>query len=159
RVAVLPPEAMLERLQLRLPVLSHGARDAPARHHTLQATIAWSYDLLSESEQRLFRWLSVFRGGCTLAMAEAVCDSATAFDDLPPLIEHSRVQVTDDAAEPRYVMLVTVGVSASEQLEAAGESELARRRHAHAIVGLAEDAEPHLVSAERVPWLRRIDVE
>jgi predicted ATPase/class 3 adenylate cyclase/predicted negative regulator of RcsB-dependent stress response len=74
RVRLLPPQAMLARLERRLPLLTGGARDLPARHQTLRAAIAWSYDLLTPDEQRLFRRLAVFVGGCTLEAAEAVCN-------------------------------------------------------------------------------------
>ena len=73
RVRLLPPEAMLPRLEHRLPLLTGGARDLPARQQTLRSAIAWSHDLLSPEEQRLFRRLTVFVGGCTLEAAEAVC--------------------------------------------------------------------------------------
>jgi predicted ATPase len=76
RVRMLPPEAMLARLEQRLPFLTRGARDAPARQRTLGDTIAWSYDLLDPSDQTLFRRLSVFAGGCTLDAAEAVANPA-----------------------------------------------------------------------------------
>ena len=74
RVRLLPPQAMLARLEQRLPLLTGGARDAPARQQTLRDTIAWSYDLLAPEEQTLFRRLAVFAGGCTLEAAEAVAN-------------------------------------------------------------------------------------
>jgi predicted ATPase len=76
RTAMLPPQALLARLEPRLGLLTGGPRDAPARLRTMRDAIAWSHDLLSEEEQRLFRCLAVFVGGCTLAAAEAVCQGA-----------------------------------------------------------------------------------
>ena len=73
RIKLLPPQALLARLGQRLAVLTSGARDVPARQQTLRNTIKWSYDLLDAQEQRLFRRLSVFVGGCTLEAIEAVC--------------------------------------------------------------------------------------
>src|SRR5207248_4108425 len=73
RIKLLSPPALLSRLERRLPLLTGGARDMPARQQTLRNTIAWSYDLLEEPEQRLFRRLSVFVGGFSLEAAEAVC--------------------------------------------------------------------------------------
>ena len=75
---MLPPQAMLARLEHRLPFLTGGARDAPARQRTLRDTIAWSYDLLEPDEQTLFRRLAVFAGGCTLEAAEAVGNRRSA---------------------------------------------------------------------------------
>src|SRR5947199_8457007 len=72
RIKLLPPRALLARLGQRLQMLTSGARDVPARHQTLRHTIAWSYDLLDAQEQRLFRRLAVFVGGCTLEAVEAV---------------------------------------------------------------------------------------
>ncbi len=74
RVKLLGPEQLLERIAQRLDLLK-GARDADERHATLRATIAWSYDLLDDDEQRLFARLAVFRGGCTLDNAEQVCEA------------------------------------------------------------------------------------
>ena len=72
RVAVLPPAALLTRLEHRLPLLTGGARDLPDRHRTLRNAITWSHDLLSPGEQRIFRQVAVFAGGCTLEAAEAI---------------------------------------------------------------------------------------
>src|SRR6266568_96693 len=65
RSKLLPPQALLKRLSHRLEVLTGGAQDLPARQQTLRNTLQWSYDLLTQQEQRLFRWLSIFVGGCT----------------------------------------------------------------------------------------------
>jgi predicted ATPase/DNA-binding CsgD family transcriptional regulator len=70
RIKLLPPEALLGLLEQCLPVLTGGPRDAPARHRTLRATIAWSYDMLPAEEQALLRRLSVFAGGFTLDAVE-----------------------------------------------------------------------------------------
>ncbi len=80
RIKLLPPQALLARLEHRLQVLTSGARDAPVRQQTLRNTLAWSYDLLAAEEQQLFRRLSVFAGGCTL---EAVEGLSTALGELP----------------------------------------------------------------------------
>src|SRR5262249_9737113 len=73
RIKLFPPEALLARLGNRLQVLTGGPRDLPARQQTLRNTIDWSYNLLDEDEQTLFRRLGVFVGGCTMEAAEAVC--------------------------------------------------------------------------------------
>ena len=70
RVATLSPEALLRRLEYRLPLLTRGARNLPPRQRTLHTAIAWSYDLLTPDEQALFRRLSVFAGGFPLDLVE-----------------------------------------------------------------------------------------
>jgi predicted ATPase len=73
RVRLLPPAALLTRLDRRLPVLAGGPHDLPARQQTMRDAIAWSYELLNEPEQALFRWMCAFVGGCTLEAAEVIC--------------------------------------------------------------------------------------
>src|SRR5205807_437418 len=75
RVKLLSPVAMRARLESRLQLFTGGARDLPVRQQTLRGAIDWSHGLLNEAEQRLFRRLSVFVGGCTLEAAEAVCNA------------------------------------------------------------------------------------
>ncbi len=120
RTKLLSPEALLERLDARLDLLK-GTRDADERHATLRATIAWSYDLLDEDEQRLFRRLAVFRGGCTLESAEAVCDAD--LDTLASLLDKSLVRRRTGAlGEERFWMLETIREFALERLEESGEA-------------------------------------
>src|SRR5262249_54330430 len=72
RIKLLPPQAMLARLhESSLSFLTSGARDVPARQQTLRGTVQWSYDLLHDDEQRTFRTLSAFVGGCTLDLYHA----------------------------------------------------------------------------------------
>jgi len=136
RLRILSPEALLERLDHTLDVLQSGARDAPSRQQTLRATIEWSHSLLDDVEQRLFRRLAVFAGGCTLADVEAVCadDGASCLDELESLVEKALVQA-DGAGRLR--MLQTIGEYARERLEAAGEAELVARRHAYRYAAVA----------------------
>jgi predicted ATPase len=94
RVKLLGPEQLLERIAQRLDLLK-GGRDADERHATLRTTIAWSYDLLDDDEERLFARLAVFRGGCTLEAAEAVCDST--IDTLASLLDKSLVRRRTDS--------------------------------------------------------------
>jgi predicted ATPase/DNA-binding XRE family transcriptional regulator len=164
RAAVLPPAALLARLEQPIPVLSGGARDAPARHRALRDTIAWSHDLLSEDQRRVFRRLGVFAGSCTLAAAEQVCADPDAncsvLDDIAALVEHSLLQPAADAAgEPRFGLLETIRAHALERLEASGEMAEVRRRHASAFLRLAEETERRLVSPDQAHALGRLDVE
>jgi predicted ATPase/class 3 adenylate cyclase len=129
RAGVLPPAALLERLATRLDVLA-GPRDAEERQRTLRATIAWSYDLLDEREQTLFRRLGVFVGGASLPAIEAVCE--TDLEDILSVASKSLVRQgpAPDGDEPRYFMLETIREFAAARLVEADELELLRERHA-----------------------------
>ena len=138
RTKLLAPEALLDRLADRLDALK-GTRDAEERHMTLRATIAWSYDLLDENEQTLFAKLGVFRGGCTLETAELVCDAD--LDTLASLLDKSLLRRrTGRLGKERYWMLETIRDFAIEQLEAAGEGDVVRRRHAEYFLELGQSA-------------------
>lgn len=134
RIRMLSPQAMLTRLEQRLPLLTGGARDLPARQQTLRNTIAWSYDLLTSAEQTLFRRLAVFTGGGSFDAVEAVANpegSLDIFGGLERLVEHNLVRQEDDPdGQPRFSMLETVREFGLEQPEAADEAEERRQRHA-----------------------------
>ena len=151
RTSVLSPQQILERLSKRLDLLK-GGRDAEARQATLRATIGWSYDLLTEEEQTLFARLSVFRDGCTLEAAEEVADAD--LDVLQSLVDKSLVRHADE----RFSMLETIREFAAERLEASGEADKLRRRHADHFLALAEEAEPHLRGNPR-EWADRLGRE
>ncbi|HUG16206.1 MAG TPA: LuxR C-terminal-related transcriptional regulator, partial [Thermomicrobiales bacterium] len=141
RVKLLPPSSLLERLDRRLPLLTGGPRDAPARQQTMRAAIAWSYDLLFPDEQRLFRQLSVFAGGWTLEAAEAVCGSdLDALAGLDALVNHSLVRQREQPDESgRFEMLATIREFGQETLAAAGEADETRDRHAACYLAWAEE--------------------
>jgi len=165
RIRVLPPSAMLSRLSQRLPFLTGGARTVPARQQTLRDAIAWSYDLLAPTEQRLFRRLAVFAGGCTLELAEAVCDAdgdlgLDVLDGVSSLVEKSLLQEGEGhAGEPRYRMLETIHEFAAGELEASGEAYEVQRRHAASCLHLARAARPHYRTAQQRVWLDRLEQE
>ena len=122
------PLPSLARLEQRLPLLTGGARDAPARQQTLRNTIAWSHDLLGPEEQILFRRLSVFAGGCTFEAAEAVVNAAGNLPldveaGIEALVDASLLQVTEVRGESRFTMLETIREFAGEQLASSGEAE------------------------------------
>jgi len=153
RVRMLSPQQLLERLTQRLDLLKAG-RDADPRQQTLRATIEWSYELLDEAEQRLFARLAVFRGGCTLEAAEAVCDAD--LDTLQSLVDKSLVRVRDQG---RFWMLETIREYALERLEATGEGDELRRRHAECFLALAAEAAPQLWPSPSKAWLDRLERE
>jgi len=132
RVPVLSPEQLLDRLAERLDLLKAG-RGVDPRQQTLRATIEWSYELLDEEERLLFERLSVFRGGCTLEAAEAVCDADV--DALQSLIEKSLLRRQGE----RFWMLETIREYAVERLERRGEPEEVRRRHAEHFLRRVEE--------------------
>ncbi len=138
RVKLLGPEQVLERIGQRLDLLK-GARDADERHATLRATIAWSHDLLDEPERVLFARLAIFRGGCTLEDAEAVCGAD--LDTLASLLDKSLVRrrVDPDGVE-RFWMLEMIREFARERLDESGEESHLRRAQADRLIVLADRA-------------------
>ena len=153
---LLSPSALLARLERRLPLLVGGAHDLPARQRTMRDAIAWSYDLLDAPEQQLFRRLCVFAGGCTPEAAETVCADAGAepavLAGLAALVDKSLLRRDDGppgSVEPRLVMLETIREYGLERLEASGEAEALRRRHAALYLALAEASEPELRGPNR----------
>jgi len=134
RIKLLPPAALLGRLESQLPLLVAGPRDAPARQRTMRDAIAWSHDLLSPDEQAFLRTLAVFAGGFTLEAAAAVsglpvADTLTLLD---ALLEQSLViRRADETAEmPRFTMLETIREFGLERLTAGGQEASVRDRHA-----------------------------
>jgi predicted ATPase/DNA-binding XRE family transcriptional regulator len=145
RIKVLPPAPLLARLERRLPLLTGGGRDLPARQRTMRDAIAWSYDLLTPQEQALFRRLAVFAGGFTLEAAETVAapdEDLALLDGVVALVEQSLLrQMPGRENEARYQMLETVREFGLEQLEAAGESDAVRQRHARHFLGSSDSLE------------------
>jgi predicted ATPase/class 3 adenylate cyclase len=140
RTRLLPPQALLGRLEQRLPLLTGGALDLPERQQTLRAAIDWSFRLLPEPEQRFFGRLSVFSGGFTLEAAEAVCYpdalGLDVFDALADLVDNSLVLRTEDeGGDARFGMLDTIREFAREQLDASGEADELLRRQAEHFLG------------------------
>ncbi len=160
RIKLLPPQALLARLGQRLTVLTSGPHDAPARQQTLRNTLAWSYNLLDAQEQRLFRRLAVFVGGCTLEAIEAVCialetsnPTMSTLDSVASLIDKSILQQTEQEGEQsRLVMLETIREYGLEALDTSEEMEVIRQAHAMYYLAMAEKAEPEL----RGPTARRM---
>ncbi len=178
RIKLLPPTALLARLERRLPLLTGGAQDLPPRQQTLRAAFAWSYELLDAHEQRLFRHLAVFVGGCTLDAAAAVLAGAPAsgwapdaepdialLEGLSSLVDKSLLRQVEQmnpstgAAQPRLVMLQTVREFAGNCLAASGEAAALHRGHALHYLALAEHAATHLRGPAQRAWREHLDQE
>ncbi|MBV9597159.1 MAG: helix-turn-helix domain-containing protein [Chloroflexi bacterium] len=146
RVSLLRPEALLARLERRLPLLTGGATDLPQRQQTLRATLAWSHNLLDPVTQVVFRRLAVFTAGWTLQAAETVCadadlPAADVLDCLQELMDSSLVRwLGEGDRRSRIGMLETVREYAGEQLLLAGEFEHIRARHAQFYASVATPA-------------------
>jgi len=160
RIKLLPPQAMLVRLQeSSLELLTSGAHDLPARQQTLRSAIQWSYDLLNADEQRTFRSLSVFVGGCTLKAALTAIGPPTSLDMLDSLVNKSLLRQIETDGEPRLTMLETIREFGLEQLTHTHELESARRAHAFHYLSFVEEAESHLTGVDQKAWIKRLDRE
>jgi non-specific serine/threonine protein kinase len=179
RVKVLSVEQIAARLDDRFNLLRTTTRMAPARHQTLQATIDWSYALLSNNERVLLRRLSVFAGGCALDAVEAVCADkhltlhppflpekgeqgigrGDILDLLSRLVDKSLVVAQEQPGQVRYHLLETIRQYAREKLYEVGEANQVRERHLDFFQQLAEQAEPKLIGAEQLAWMDYWEIE
>ena len=153
RVKALSSAQILERLEQRMSLFTGGSRDAPERQRTLRAAIEWSYDLLSPEEQKLFAYLSVFSGGCTLEVAAEV--AGAELDTLQSLVEKSLVRFR----EGRHWMLETIREYSAERLHMSGDAQALRRRHAEHFLAFAEDVAPETIGADERQLLDLLDAE
>lgn len=157
---VFPLRSLREHLMRSLAFLRSGATDAPTRQQTMEAAIAWSYDLLSDTQQRCFRALGVFIGGWTLEAAQAVCwpegDSAAAATllMLAALVDASmtHAEETPDGAA-RFHLLELLREFALARLAEAGEEQACRTRHARYFADMA-DTISHFGPGQRAAWRR-----
>ncbi len=179
RIKLFSPKALLNRLieaggQSSLRILTHGPRDAPARHRTLRSAMDWSYELLDENEKKLFQTLSVFAGGFTFSAAETMCcpketdlDSRSGetmsmdvMDGLASLLDKSLLRQDESGEdELRFSMLGMIQEYAEEKLQESGREPGVRERHANFFLALAEEASSHLKGAEQEVWLERLEEE
>ncbi len=165
RVKHFSPHTLLTRLEQGLSVLSGGARDLPARQQTLRGAIAWSYDLLSAEEQKLFRHLAIFVNGWRLQAAEAICMargglSEDMLEGMASLVDKSLLRQEEQAeGETRFWMLQTLREFGLEQLALRGELEATRQAHAEYYLQLAEEAQPSLRATEQRRWMAHLEQE
>ncbi len=155
RVRLLSPDALLQRLDHSLDVLTAGPRDRPGRQQTLRATIDWSHSLLTASEKWLFRRMGVFQGGCSLESIEAACseDAGSVLDDLGSLVDVGLIQIAGPG--DRFQMLQTIREYALEQLQAAAETELIGDRHAAYFAEVAADIGGGIEGTDQVGSIER----
>jgi predicted ATPase len=162
RLRSLPLSDIAARLSDRFRLLTGGSRTALPRHRTLRAVVEWSWELLTPAERLLAERLSVFPAGATTASATTVCeDASVAAEDVPDLlaslVDKSLLQPV--AAGPRLRMLETIREYGAERLVERGELRETRERHADYFARLVHDAEPHLISADQLPWFDLLTVE
>jgi predicted ATPase/DNA-binding XRE family transcriptional regulator len=162
RIRLLSAPLLLTRLEHRLALLTSGAQDMPERQQTLRSTLDWSYHLLSDAEQRLFRRLGVFVGGWTLEAAEAVCCGAgdlglEVLAGLGSLLDKSLIQRDGNQAdETHFAMLETTREYAFALLVSSDEAEALCQRHAAYYLALAEQAAPELTGLHQATWFMRL---
>ena len=167
RVRLLPPQALLARLDDKLGLLTGGARDLPERQQTLRTTLNWSFDLLSAREQALFARLGVFAGTFDLPAAEAVGAAGPAdqgraghvMDTLGSLVDSSLVRPQTRDGEPRFGLLETIREYALERLRDGADWPEAHDRHAAYFRALAEPAPAELQGPGQLAWLDRLETE
>lgn len=164
RVGSLSVNDIARRLDQRFRLLTGGRRTALERHQTLRGAVDWSYELLDETEARLFNRLAVFAGGFTLDSAETVVsadgiESDDVLDVLSRLVARSMVVADESAGTMRYRLLETMRQYARERLDNAGEGDVVRRRHADHYVALAEAAAVGVTGREEERWVRTFDAE
>jgi non-specific serine/threonine protein kinase len=160
RVRLLPPSALLERLDQHLSTVA-GPRDAPDRQRTLRGAIDWSYELLSADEQAAFRRLAVFRGGLTAdgftAIVDPVGDLGDPYDVLSSLVDRGLLRVVTDTQEGRFVMLHTLAAYATERLATDPARSIVMARHATHVVELTEALV--LTGPDQAQLLDQVEVE
>ncbi|MFD0311393.1 BTAD domain-containing putative transcriptional regulator [Streptomyces sp. NPDC127119] len=164
RVRALGVQELVDRLDDRFRILSSGYRGAPPRQQTLQATIDWSWSLLSAQEQTLLRGLATHAEGCTLEAVESLCaDSGivgdSVLDILARLVDRSLVIRVDSPSAPRYRMLESIAAYAQHKTQELGETTELADRHLRHYTELAEVARPHLHGREQRRWLQILDAE
>jgi predicted ATPase/DNA-binding SARP family transcriptional activator len=154
RLRTLPVTVLADRLADRFRLLTGGSRAALPRHQTLRAVVDWSWDLLTEPEQRLWRRFALFFGGADVTAAEQVCGADP--DLLAALVDKSLLVL---GADGRYRMLETIREYGLERLAEAGETESQRLAVARYFLALAGEAEPELRRADQLSWLHRLTEE
>jgi predicted ATPase/DNA-binding SARP family transcriptional activator len=164
RSTILTPQQIAAQLDNRFELLSSGSRTADPRQQTLEATLDWSYELLTDEEQKVLRRLAVFRGSFDLDAAAAVCldaDQASwaALDAVDQLASKSLLMAPQIGQEIRYQALETIRLYARMKLTESGEEGDILARHRDWYASFAAEAGPRLRGADQLLWLRRLEVD
>jgi len=165
RIKLLSPQALLARMKYRLPLLIGGTQDLPARQQTLRNTLEWSFSLLNSDEQRLFRRMAAFVGGCTLEALETVCNqeelsAPEMLDQVGSLLDKSLLyQRAQGEGEPRFMMLATIREYALERLRESREEDVISDAHAAYYLTFAEKGDLALRGPEQDGWLKQLEAE
>jgi predicted ATPase len=169
RVRLLPPQALLARLDQRFSLLTGGARDLPERQQTLRNTLNWSFGLLPAAEQALFARLGVFAGSFSLPAAEAIGTKSPeegqaegagqVMDTLGALVDSSLIRPQTHRDQPRFALLETIREYALDRLRDGGDWVSAHDRHAAYFLALAEPADADLTGPGQLAWLDRLETE
>lgn len=162
-VKLLTPQKLRSRIVDQLVVPASSLRDIPERHRTLNKTIGWSYEHLSDEEQILFSRLSIFSDGRSLEAIEAICMADLILDmdeGLLSLLDKSMIQqIEDGLGDPRFILLETLSAYAQEQLIFRQEHLLLQRNHANYYMDLVERAAPELRQANQEYWFKKLAIE
>jgi predicted ATPase/DNA-binding CsgD family transcriptional regulator len=165
RIKLLSPQALLARMKYRLPLLTGGTLDLPTRQQTLRNTLEWSYSLLNSDEQRMFRRMAVFVGGCTLEALDAVCNRECVndleiLDRVESLLDKSLLyQGAQGGSEQRCMMLATIREYALERLRESREEDAISDAHAAYYLTFAERGDLALRGPEQDEWLKQLEAE
>ncbi|MDR3692878.1 MAG: hypothetical protein P4L46_26090 [Fimbriimonas sp.] len=164
KTSILNPKQILDRLDHRFILLQDKRRDSNDRHHTLRATIDWSYGLLEPHDKALLRRLSVFAGAFSLEQAEQVC----AFDDVlrksqvfsafERLFDSSFLNVSSvQTVDKRFYLSETMRLYAAAKLKEVKEDKQLIRRHREWCAEFAETANTALLGQDQLAWIERMD--
>lgn len=164
RVIALSPAELVQRLDRRFQVLTGARRGAIERHATLRAAIDWSYDMLSDAEQRLLARLAVFSGGCTLDAVEEICSGEPVLRDavidvVASLVARSLVVAEDTEQGTRYRLLETIRQYGEERLASWNESNALITRHIRFYTALSDSATRYSYGPEQIPWAKRVKAD
>jgi predicted ATPase/DNA-binding XRE family transcriptional regulator len=160
-IRLLGPSELYARLSTGLDLLTSRAGDLPARQRTMRGALDWSYALLTDDEQAIFRRVSIFTGGATAAAVESVCGSGCSrpLEAIAGLVDHGLLALAEEDGEPRLMSLETVRQYGQEVLRASGEYDDVARAHALTCAALVEEARPHMVGADQGRWFATLQRE